>query len=225
MDFLEQWWNNTLPEEKIVVIGAGSLGKLTVDCILRNNQYPLKNISILDDNPEVLGKSILGIPVIGTIDDANKLSKREGTTFVIAIANNDIRKKIVEENPALEYKSVISREAVVSPYAKIGRGTIILPGVVVDPDATIGENVIINKLVTIAHDVILHDFSQVSPGVNLGGFVELGECSFIGLGATVLPSVVITNKVTIGAGAVVTKDIKINSSVYVGNPAKLLKQK
>lgn len=224
MNNIKKWINQTSSGEKIIVIGAGSLGKLTVDCILRNKAYLSNNIAILDDNPAIQGKCVLGIPVIGLVDKAATLSKIDNLYFVIAIAKNEIRKKIVKKFPTLEYKSVISNESIISPYSKIGRGCIILPGVVVDPEAEIKDHVIINKVSTIAHDVMLHNFSQVSPGVNLGGYVELGECSFIGLGAVVLPYLKVATNVVIGAGAVVTKDITISESIYVGNPAKLLKK-
>lgn len=221
---LDKWWDQTLPGEKIIVIGAGSLGKLTIDCILRNKDCYVNNIAILDDDRSTHNCSILGVPIIGSVDQAEILGKKKDTTFVVAIANNNIRKKIVNENPKLNYKSIISKMATISSFSVIGEGNIILPGVVVDPEAKIKNHVIVNKSSTIAHDVILHDFSQVSPGVNFGGYVEVGECSFIGLGASILPLIKITKDVVIGAGAVVTKDIDVPSSVFVGNPAKLMKK-
>ncbi|MFC0560841.1 acetyltransferase [Halalkalibacter alkalisediminis] len=223
MKLFKKWLDQTLPGKKVIVIGAGSLGKLTVDCILKNNDYQRNNIAIVDDNSKIEGHSILGIPVIGEIDKSQILNKNKDIEFVVAIANNKIRKKIVKQNLMLKYTKVLSKEAIISPFSKIGKGSIILPGVVVDPDASILDHVIVNKSATIAHDVTLKDFSQVSPGVNFGGFVELGECSFVGLGAVVLPSVKITEDVVIGAGAVVTKNIDITSSTFVGNPAKILK--
>ncbi|NSL52735.1 acetyltransferase [Calidifontibacillus erzurumensis] len=221
---LRKWWDQSLPGEKIIVIGAGSLGKLTVDCILQNKECVPNNIGILDDDISKHDTRILNIPVLGPISLIDSLSEKKDVSFVVAIANNSIRKKIVDENPKLNYRSIISNRAIISPLSKIGRGCIILPGTVVDPEAIINNHVIINKLATIAHDVTLHDFSQVSPGVNFGGFVDFGECSFIGLGAAILPNVKITNNVTIGAGAVVTKDINVPYSVYIGNPAKLLRK-
>ncbi|MCT8140345.1 NeuD/PglB/VioB family sugar acetyltransferase [Anaerobacillus sp. CMMVII] len=224
MNTIESWYDQTLPGEKIIVIGSGSLGKLTVDCILGNRDFSPNNIAILDDDLNTHGKKLLGVPVVGTVDQAQILSNIKGISFVIAIANNKIRKKIANDYPDLNFRSIISNKATISQFSNIGKGSIVLPGVVVDPDACIKEHVIVNKASTIAHDVILQDFSQVSPGVNFGGFVVLGECSFIGLGASVLPSIKIAKNVVIGAGAVVTKDIDISSTVFIGNPAKLLKK-
>lgn len=224
MNYIKKWKSQNLPDKKLIIIGAGSLGKLTIDCILRNNEYSPNNIAVLDDNDKIQGKSILGISVIGSINCIEIL--RELITdlnFVIAIANNQVRREIVKKYPDLSYSTIISRESVISPHAEIGHGCIILPGVIVDPDAKIKDHVIVNKSSTIAHDVTLHDFSQISPGVNFGGYVELGECSFIGLGASVLPSKRITKNVIVGAGAVVTKHIEVPFSIYIGNPAKLFK--
>lgn len=224
MDYIKEWSEQTLPGEKVIVIGAGSLGKLTVDCILRNKDYLMNNIGVLDDNFNMHGSNILGVSIIGSTNQIVHLREKTDVLFVIAIANNQIRRQIVKKYPELNYRSIISKESIISPFSEIGEGCIILPGVVIDPDAKIKNHVIVNKSSTIAHDVILHGFSQVSSGVNFGGYVELGECSFIGLGASVLPFTKITNDVVIGSGTVVTKDINDPSSVFVGNPARLLKK-
>lgn len=224
MGYLDEWLKRTSSGEKLIIIGAGSLGKLTIDCVLRNNEHKINNIGILDDNPDLHGHSILGVPVIGSVNESVFLSENEDISFVVAIANNEIRRNIVSKYQNLQFKNVISKQATVSPFSEMGQGNIILPGVVIDPDAKIKNHVIVNKSSTVAHDVVLYNFSQVSPGVNFGGFVEVDECTFIGLGAKILPFIKITRHVVIGAGAVVTKNIDKPKTVYVGNPARILEK-
>jgi len=50
----------------------------------------------------------------------------------------------------------------------------------------------------------------------------IGKNCFIGVGATILPGVVIGDEVIIGASSVVTKSIPSNS-VAVGNPARVIR--
>lgn len=202
---------------KLVIIGAGSLGVMTLDAALSEGNYSLEQIAFIDDGKK-LDEKIHGVPVIGGIDIIKNLLSNEHD-FVIAIANNKLRKKIVDTYD-INYVNIIHPTAVISKFAKIGIGNIILPNVSIDPETIVQNHVIINKNTSLGHNVKLEDFSQVSPGCQLGGLV--GEGTFIGLGATLLPNIKIGKYSTIGAGAVVTKDIP-NNCTAIGIPAKVIK--
>ncbi len=202
---------------KLVIIGAGSLGVMTLDAALNEGNYTLDQISFIDDGKEI-DEKIYGVPVIGGIDIIKNLASNE-LDFVIAIANNEFRKKIVKMYD-LNYVNIIHPTAVISKFAKVGKGNIILPNVSIDPETIIQSHVIINKNTSLGHNVEMKDFSQVSPGCQLGGVV--GEGTFIGLGATILPNIKVGKHSTIGAGAVVTKDIP-DYCTAVGMPAKVIK--
>ena len=127
-----------------------------------------------------------------------------GFRCLIAIGNPQARKRIVEENPLLEYYS---------------DGLIKCEGAIVTTNVTIGKHVHLNLHVTVGHDCILGDYFTAAPGARISGNVTIGECVYVGSNAVIIEKLTICDNVTIGAGAVVTKDIT-EPGTYVGIPAK-----
>jgi acetyltransferase EpsM len=218
-DFVLDWIANR-KNKKIIIIGAGSLGKMVASILIDNNEYELSNIAFLDDNITP-GQKVLDFTVLGKTKVLKEIdTEANSINFVIGIANNKIRKNVAETYEHFHFVNVIHKTASISKYANLGYGNIILPLVSVDPDAIIGNHVVINKNSTIGHNVTLSDYSQACPGTNLGG--HIGKGVFLGLGSIVLPNVRIGENSVIGAGAVVNKDIPSNCTA-VGMPAKPIK--
>src|SRR5699024_1937889 len=203
-------------KKKLIIIGAGSLGLMTLDAALEMNKYD--SIEFLDDKKEK-NSLVYNFKVLGGINTLKNIRVGE-YEFVIAIANNEIRKQIAEEY-LLDYVNIIHPKSTISRLAKVGVGNIILPNTTVDPDTVINNHVIINKNNSLGHNVVMENYTQASPGCNLGGII--GEGTFIGLGGTVLPEIEVGSYSIIGAGAVVTKNIPSKVTV-VGVPAKIIKE-
>lgn len=203
-------------KKKLIIIGAGSLGLMTLDVALEMNKYD--SIEFIDDKKEK-NSLVYGFKVLGGISTLKNI-RVEKFEFVIAIANNKIRKQIAE-NHLLNYVNIIHPKSTISRLAKIGVGNIILPNTSVDPHTVINNHVIINKNNSLGHNVVMENYTQASPGCNLGGVI--GEGTFIGLGGTVLPEIKVGSYSIIGAGAVVTKNIPSKVTV-VGVPAKIIKE-
>jgi len=218
-NFALDWINNRKENKKIIIIGAGSLGKMTASILVDNNEYDLNDIAFIDDNISV-GQRVLGFLVLGKMEDLKDLGSAYFVDFIIGIANNKIRRIVTESLENFNFVNVIHKTASISKYASLGTGNIILPFVSVDPEAIIENHVIINKNSTIGHNVTLCNFSQASPGTNLGGYI--GEGVFLGLGSIVLPEIRVGENSIIGAGAVVNKDIPANC-VAIGIPCKPVK--
>jgi acetyltransferase EpsM len=142
-------------------------------------------------------------------------------SFIIAVGNNMIRKKIVEKVDGV-YKTAIHPQAIVSRFAAIDEGTVVMAGAIINADAAIGKHCIINTAAIIEHDCILGDYVHISPNAALGGAVEIAEGAHIGIGATVIQGIKIGRWATIGAGTVIINDIP-DYAVVVGNPGKILK--
>lgn len=145
-------------------------------------------------------------------------SKEIRGSWVIAIGNNQSRKRIAKKLGDDCYVTVISDSATLYDTS-IGEGSQILQRSVIQIGTKVGKHCIVNTAASIDHDCILEDFSFVGPNATLCGGVEVGECSFIGAGSVILPGIKIGKNCMIGAGSVVTKDIPDNSTAY-GNPAK-----
>jgi sugar O-acyltransferase (sialic acid O-acetyltransferase NeuD family) len=197
----------------VVVIGAGGHAKVVISSLIAAG-YNV--VAAFDDDPSKKGKNLLGVEIVGSIDDVQTQSCLRG---VVAIGHNRTRAAIVERLSFMQWVSVVHPRAFVDDSVEIGEGTLIFAGAMVQPDAVIGEYVIINTGATVDHDCHLGDFVHVAPGSHLGGGVQLGQGCFLGIGSSVIPYKKIGAWATVGAGGVVVNDIPKNALV-IGVPAK-----
>lgn len=170
-----------------------------------------------------------GYPVLGRIGEAAAIcTDRLITAAVIAIGDNWWRRKIyadlVKDCPNLKFPIVQHPSAVVAGSAEIGKGSVILAGSHVGPGTRIGEFCILNTGSSIDHDCTMSSFASIAPGVLTGGLVRIGECSAVGVGASVSDRISIGNHSIVGTGAVVVRDIP-DLVVAYGNPAKVMRSR
>ena len=206
---------------KIVVIGRGGHSKVIADMILSDQENDI--VCYLDDKYAGLG--LVENTYYGPISSAMQLVEHfNDLKFIVAIGDNKVRQSIVQKLKlsAENYISVIHKSAVISPSAKIGQGTVIMPNSVINADTKIGVHSIINTGSVIEHESILGDFSHVCPGTTLTGTVQIGEGGYIGAGSTIIPNIKIGDWAIIGAGATVITDIPSHCTA-VGIPAKIKK--
>lgn len=196
--------------ERVILLGGGCHAKVVIDCIHAAGDTV---VGILDDNLPI-GHYVLGIPVLGAIDD---YAKYIDCKFIIAIGKNHIRHRIADK-PDVKWYTAVHPGAIVSANARIGEGSVIMPRVVINSNASIGNHCIINTGAIIEHDDCISDYVHISPGVCLGGTVNVGEETHVGIGAVVKNNTDICGGCTVGAGAVVVKNIT-ESGIYVGVPA------
>lgn len=197
--------------KNVIIIGGGGHAKVVIDCI-RSCEDQV--VGILDDRMEP-ASSVLGVPVLGKIQEYTRFMD---CSFLIAIGNNYVRRKIAGMMQDVQWYTAIHPRATVSRYAQIGHGSVVLANAVINPDAKIGCHCIINTGAIVEHDNQLGDYVHISPAAALGGTVCIGECSHVGIGAAVRDNLVICNDCVIGAGAAVVKNIS-ERGVYVGVPA------
>lgn len=143
---------------------------------------------------------------------------------IIAIGNNSIRKNVAESLKGEISDAIYHKSSVISPTAKLGKGTVVMPNACINASTNVGTHCIINTASTVDHDCKLGSFVHISPNVAIAGNVEIGRGTHIGIGAVVIPGIKIGKWVTVGAGAVIISDIP-DYAVVVGNPGKIIKYK
>ena len=194
-----------LPSRRsIIILGAGGHGKVVADTLISQGSIVQ---GFLDDSPKVLGNTIIGIPVLGLIDQWPGFAP-DG--LILGIGSNAVRRQLVDQlgpSAAKLWCTGIHPRAVVSSHSSIGPGSVIIAGAVVNASSVIGQHVIINTCASVDHDCVIGDYAHIAPGAHLAGGVTVGEGAFIGIGAAVIPGCTIGKWAIVGAGAVIIHDI------------------
>jgi acetyltransferase EpsM len=174
----------------------------------------------IDDSPRLSGARVLGIPVLGTLDERLATDARE-CDLVIAVGSNKSRQSLAARASSLGacYLTAVHPSAQIGSDVLVGNGGVIAANAVVNPGSRLGEHVIVNTAATVDHDCEIGDFAHISPGVHLAGNVAVGAGAHIGIGASVIPGVRIGEWAVVGAGAAVIRDVPAGMTV-VGTPAR-----
>jgi sugar O-acyltransferase (sialic acid O-acetyltransferase NeuD family) len=209
----------------VIVYGAGGQARVLLELMERAGICPLAGI--VDDNVELHGNKVEGVYVLGPIDKLASLARVHRIhRAVIAVGDNVTRKRFAEHarSIGLRLPVLIHPNAVVSPTAHLGDGTVVLAGAVVGAHARLGELCIVNTKAVVDHDCELGDCVHVGPGATITGSVTIGNGAMIGAGSTIIPNLIVGDDAVIGAGATVIRDVQSNTTV-VGCPAKPIPHK
>lgn len=210
--------------EKILLIGAGGHCHSVLDSLLDNNKYDEIGLIDLLEN---VGKSIFGVPVIGS-DKNIKTYYDKGfrEAFITLGTIADFSKKLwlfkQIETTGFKVPVIVSADATVSPLAKLEPGVFVGKKAVVNAGAHIAKGAIINTGAIVEHDCNVGAFSHIASGAVLSGNVNIGECSHIGSSTVVRQGIAVGDRVLVGVGSVVVKNIDNGKLVY-GNPAKVVR--
>lgn len=175
-----------MSKEKLLLVGAGGFG-----CVVAEQAMLQYDCTFVDDGQPV-GTEICGIPVIGSIADLPELRKGYGL-LMIGIGNNAFRAQVYEKAAALGYTfpNIIAPSAYVSPFAKIGKGCVILQNACVQNGAIVGNGVLLNAGAEVHCDATVKDYaliytnSVVRTGSKVGRYARIGSNVTICNNATV----------------------------------------
>lgn len=202
--------------KKIAVMGASGHGKVIADLA----EYCGFEVVFFDDDfPEKTNLEHWSIR--GTFQDLLNIHG-EIEYAIIAIGNNLIRTNLSEQLVAkgFDLPSFIHPSAVISRYAKIASGSVVLANSVVNAFAQIGKNCIINTGAIVEHDCILGDGVHLSPNVALAGGTVVHDLSWLGIGSVTRELIQIGKNTRVGANSTVVKNIPAGVTVY-GSPAEI----
>ncbi|SHF52015.1 NDP-sugar epimerase, includes UDP-GlcNAc-inverting 4,6-dehydratase FlaA1 and capsular polysaccharide biosynthesis protein EpsC [Caldanaerobius fijiensis DSM 17918] len=102
--------NNSLKNvahKKVLIIGAGSAGRMLIRELKNHPEIGMKPVAILDDDKSKLYRSIDGIPVMGKIDDIQDIiNEKEINEVIFAIpsAPKSLLKKVIDKCSEIHIK-------------------------------------------------------------------------------------------------------------------------
>lgn len=214
---------------QIVIFGTGGNCIDIVDIIDEMNDNGTGHyecVGFLDDNPDMHGKELAGLRVLGPLSMAEDLP--ENVKFVNGIGSDrsylNKRTIISKMNVSLDrFETLIHPKASISKMSKLGRGVVVFPNVTISSNVKIGNHVIILPNSVISHDSSVGDYSCITSGVCISGNVIVGSDCYLGTNSSIRGNVSIGARCLIGMGSCILYDVK-EESVMVGVPGKPIKR-
>ena len=197
---------------RLLLVGGGGHCRSVLDVL---ETTPVRVAGIVDNNSEL--REVLGVSVLGKDDDLEELRSQYSTALVTVgqIESSDVRRLLFQRLRKLGYSLpvVCSTLAHVSPWARIGDGTVIMHFALINAGAQVGENSIINTRALVEHDVVVGDHCHISTGAVLNGGVNIGQGVFIGSGTLVREGVRIGDGCVVGMGSVIRHDVPAHTVI------------
>ncbi|MHC3000557.1 NeuD/PglB/VioB family sugar acetyltransferase [Microbacterium sp. HJ5] len=202
----------------ILLIGASGLAREVLSAGITGV------VGILDDDADLQGTDIAGVPVVGAVLAAAARTE----ALLVCVGRSHARRSVVRrlhDSGVGEdrYATFVSRSARIGSSSSVGSGTIVLDNVVVTADAVLGRHIVVMPNCTITHDDVLEDFATLAAGVCLGGSVRVAEAAYLGMNASVRQGLRVGAAATVGMGAVVLDDVPAGVT-WAGVPAREIGQ-
>lgn len=207
--------------EKIVIFGAGGFGREVAFLIKQINQKSGKKwdlIGFIDDNAEILGTLVNGIPVIG--NGQYLIDHKENLSVIIALCHKgkDTIIKTLLNNKYLSFPNILWPDLIFDDTNMLGVGNIICHGAYMTCNIEIGNFNIFNGCTGLGHDVKIGDYNLFGPNSFIAGEVKIGDSNIFTMNVSVLQQKKIGNGNTINLNSVIIRNIDDNGT-YFGVPA------
>ena len=206
-----------------IILGCGGHGRVVLDILLNAGCHEV--VGFVDSNPDMRGRRVDGIEVLGSPDDLPRIrDELEVSRALIAVGDNGARRGLADRLDVLGFELVnaIHPSANLARNVTLGRNLVVAAGALVCAHCQIGDSVILNTGCIVDHESLIGTATHICPGARLAGRVTIESGAFVGIGATVIQNIRVGYEAVVGAGAVVVSDVAPLSTV-VGVPAREVK--
>ena len=140
--------------KKLLILGAGQFGVLIKELCDISGEWD--KVSFLDDKSD---------KAIDRLDSFEKYTSEYDYAYA-AFGNNTMRRTWLEKlEKYYKIPTLIHPTAFVSPSAKLGCGSAILPKAVIHTNSVVGKGCIVNVGALLDHDSVLEDYAHLCVGV------------------------------------------------------------
>ena len=205
--------------DHILIYGAGGHAKAVMEMVQAIGAHRIAGI--LDDNPALAGKSVLGIPVLGgrgllaLLREKGLMLAANGVGGILDIAVR-VRLFELQESAGFSFPALAHPRATVEASVSLSDGVQVFANAYVGSSALLHPRCMINTGAIVSHDCEIGRYTHIAPGAMLAGHVHVGERSLVGMGVTTAIGIKIGNGVRIGNGAVVYADVPDKTIVPAG---------
>lgn len=207
----------------LYILGAGGFGRELYHWL---RQHPdcgkaWEIAGFLDDNAEALKDFDYRPGVVGSVMG---YQPKPGELLACSISQPKVKRPVIEGLLArgAEFLTFVHPRATVGGNVRLGRGTILCPGVIVTCDVSLGDFVMLNVNTTVGHDAKVGHYTTANSHVDITGFCTVGEGVLFGSHAHLIPHTKVGDNAVVGAGACVISPVPADATV-VGNPAVRLR--
>ena len=197
--------------EKVLIVGGGD-GAVQILDAMRGSQTQ-RAIGIVDDNPKLQGKTIIGLPILGKIDGEYAAELYKAGRFdaaVISISTNiAFRNKVFDDftKKGIPFTNIIHSTAYVGLNVSLGTGNVILAFCHIGSCTEIHNNNFLSAYTSIEHHNMLGNSCSFGPGVITSSSVKIADKVRFGTGIFVEPFVKIGSNSTIASGSILTGNV------------------
>ncbi|WP_300662161.1 NeuD/PglB/VioB family sugar acetyltransferase [Fluviicola sp.] len=200
--------------DKLYIFPYSGSGLEVLDCL-----DDISNVIFVSDNPEHIGQSFHGVPVISG-EELQKTDPSRLITVHGSAASYQNRLELIQRfGKNVSWETIIHPSAVISKYASIGKNVFISAGVSIGPNVVVDDHAIILANATIHHDSHIGTGSIICGNVLVAGNVEIESQVYIGAGSSIKNGITIGSGSLIGMGSIVLNSVG-TAEVWFGNPAK-----
>ena len=212
-----------MPARPLLLVGAGGLARETVELVraINRERRSWDLLGLLDDSPELHGREILGVPVLGPCTAAGDFPQAQVVACVASPDDPLRRLRLVERLrlPRRRYATLVHPRAVIPASARIGPGSILQADVVLTADVWIGAHVAVMPAVVLTHDDVVGDGVSFGAGARVSGGVTIDSGAYVGSGALLRERIASGSGAVVGMGAVVTR-AGPPGEIWIGAPAR-----
>lgn len=212
-----------MPPAPLLLIGAGGFARETIELVRAiNREAPVWDlVGLLDDDPEMHGREVLGVPIVGPCTHA---AEHPDARVVACVASPDdpLRRLRLVERLALpleRYATLVDPRTAIAESATIGPGSVVHAHSVFTADLRLGAHVAVMPGVILTHDDVIEDGVSFGAGVRVSGGVRIERGAYIGSGALLRERITIGTGALVGMGALVTKSVP-PAETWLGAPAR-----
>ncbi|WP_405514326.1 acetyltransferase [Streptomyces canus] len=207
---------------ELVIVGAGGFARETAQAVRDAGEFKL--LGHLDDNADLHGTDVDGVPVLGGCDLVHDLAEARVVICVGNPRDYAARARLVRRFglPEGRYATVVHPTAVVSATSEVGPGSVLLAHCALTAAVRVGAHVAVMPQVVLTHDDVVEDYATLTSGVRLGGGARLERGAYVGSGALVREGTTVGAWSQIGMGSAVLGDVPAGE-IWVGSPARRLR--